>query len=87
MIEKCRSTLVSHWPLHPGLAYSSTHRATELLTTVFSSLPNDPYTVELIVEASGVDDAEWENTYDRPTGGVLTVRSELGEPGSEWVRM
>ena len=23
---------------------------------------------------------QWEGTYDRPTGGILTVRSELGEP-------
>lgn len=30
--------------------------------------------------ASGVDDAKWEGTYDKPTGGILTVRSELGEP-------
>jgi fatty acid synthase subunit alpha len=35
---------------------------------------------DLIVAAAGVDDDKWEGTYDRPTGGVLTVRSELGEP-------
>jgi fatty acid synthase subunit alpha, fungi type len=35
---------------------------------------------DLIVAASGVDDAKWEGTYDKPTGGILTVRSELGEP-------
>ncbi|RXK40211.1 hypothetical protein M231_02485 [Tremella mesenterica] len=35
---------------------------------------------QLIVEAPGVDDAAWEGTYDKPTGGILTVRSELGEP-------
>ena len=39
-----------------------------------------PSVKQLIVEAPGVDDAEWEGTYDRPTGGILTVRSELGEP-------
>ncbi|KAI8872143.1 fatty acid synthase [Ramicandelaber brevisporus] len=33
-----------------------------------------------IVDASGVDDAQWEMTYKGPTGGVITVRSELGEP-------
>jgi fatty acid synthase subunit beta len=27
-----------------------------------------------------VDDANWEGTYTKPTGGILTVRSELGEP-------
>ena len=39
-----------------------------------------PSVKQLIVEASGVDDAEWEGTYDKPTGGVLNVKSELGEP-------
>ncbi|KAJ3517947.1 hypothetical protein NLJ89_g178 [Agrocybe chaxingu] len=35
---------------------------------------------DLIVGASGVDDGAWEGTYVKPTGGILTVRSELGEP-------
>ncbi|KAG2076495.1 hypothetical protein BDR04DRAFT_694370 [Suillus decipiens] len=35
---------------------------------------------DLIVGAPGVDDKQWENTYTKPTGGILTVRSELGEP-------
>ncbi|WVQ99903.1 hypothetical protein IAU59_007046 [Kwoniella sp. CBS 9459] len=35
---------------------------------------------QLIVDAPGVEDAQWEGTYDKPTGGILTVRSELGEP-------
>jgi fatty acid synthase subunit beta len=35
---------------------------------------------DLIVAAAGVDDAQWEGTYAKPTGGILTVRSELGEP-------
>ena len=35
---------------------------------------------DLIIAAAGVDDKDWENTYVKPTGGVLTVRSELGEP-------
>ncbi|KNZ81816.1 Fatty acid synthase subunit alpha [Termitomyces sp. J132] len=35
---------------------------------------------DLIVAASGVDDSAWEGTYAKPTGGILTVRSELGEP-------
>jgi enoyl reductase-like protein len=24
--------------------------------------------------------SQWEGTYDKPTGGIITVRSELGEP-------
>lgn len=35
---------------------------------------------DLIVAASGVDDKAWEGTYAKETGGILTVRSELGEP-------
>ncbi|KAJ6512975.1 fatty acid synthase [Mycena sanguinolenta] len=35
---------------------------------------------DLIVAAAGVEDAEWEGTYVKPTGGILTVKSELGEP-------
>lgn len=35
---------------------------------------------QAIADAPGVDDSEWENTYKRPTGGVITVRSEMGEP-------
>ncbi|KAL2001695.1 hypothetical protein VTN02DRAFT_1387 [Thermoascus thermophilus] len=33
-----------------------------------------------IVEAPGVDDDQWENTYKGPAGGVITVLSEMGEP-------
>lgn len=33
-----------------------------------------------IVEAEGVDDIQWEKTYKGPAGGVITVRSEMGEP-------
>ncbi len=39
-----------------------------------------PSVKQLIVDAPGVDDSKWEGTYDKPTGGILTVRSELGEP-------
>lgn len=35
---------------------------------------------QLIVNAAGVDDKDWEGTYARETGGILTVNSELGEP-------
>lgn len=35
---------------------------------------------QAIVDCSGVPDSEWENTYKKPTGGILTVRSEMGEP-------
>lgn len=39
-----------------------------------------PDAKKAIIDAPGVEDSEWENTYKVPTGGVLTVRSEMGEP-------
>ncbi|BDD63834.1 beta subunit of fatty acid synthetase [Monascus purpureus] len=33
-----------------------------------------------IVDAPGLDDAQWEETYKGPAGGVVTVLSEMGEP-------
>jgi fatty acid synthase subunit alpha, fungi type len=35
---------------------------------------------DLIVAVAGIEDSAWEGTYTKPTGGILTVRSELGEP-------
>ncbi|KAF2965242.1 hypothetical protein GQX73_g8322 [Xylaria multiplex] len=35
---------------------------------------------QAIVDAEGLDDDQWEKTYKGPAGGVITVRSEMGEP-------
>jgi fatty acid synthase subunit beta len=35
---------------------------------------------QAIIDAPGLDDGDWEKTYKGPAGGVLTVRSEMGEP-------
>ncbi|KAI1340430.1 beta subunit of fatty acid synthase [Xylariaceae sp. FL0016] len=35
---------------------------------------------QAIVDAEGLDDNQWEKTYKGPAGGVITVRSEMGEP-------
>ena len=35
---------------------------------------------QAIVDAEGLEDEEWEKTYKGPAGGVITVRSEMGEP-------
>jgi fatty acid synthase subunit alpha len=35
---------------------------------------------QLVIAAVGVDNKDWEGTYSRETGGILTVNSELGEP-------
>ena len=39
-----------------------------------------PAAKQAVVDAVGVSDGQWEQTYKRPTGGVLTVMSEMGEP-------
>jgi len=39
-----------------------------------------PAAKQAIVDAPGLDDADWEKTYKGPAGGVITVRSEMGEP-------
>ena len=39
-----------------------------------------PDAKKAIVEAKGLDDSDWEKTYKGPAGGVITVRSEMGEP-------
>ncbi|KAK8199917.1 acyl transferase domain-containing protein [Phyllosticta capitalensis] len=39
-----------------------------------------PAAKKAICDAPGVDDSEWEKTYKGPAGGVITVRSEMGEP-------
>ncbi|KAL9947011.1 hypothetical protein D7B24_008910 [Verticillium nonalfalfae] len=35
---------------------------------------------QAIVDAPGIGDESWEKTYKGPAGGVITVRSEMGEP-------
>lgn len=35
---------------------------------------------QAIVDAPGLEDDEWEKTYKGAAGGVITVRSEMGEP-------
>lgn len=39
-----------------------------------------PDAKKLIASCPGVPDEKWEQTYKKPTGGIVTVRSEMGEP-------
>ncbi|SCW01843.1 LAFE_0E08482g1_1 [Lachancea fermentati] len=39
-----------------------------------------PDAKKAIAACSGVPDSQWEQTYKKPTGGIITVRSEMGEP-------
>ncbi|TAQ91120.1 hypothetical protein B7494_g550 [Chlorociboria aeruginascens] len=33
-----------------------------------------------IVETPGLPDSRWEECYDKPSGGIITVKSEMGQP-------
>jgi fatty acid synthase subunit beta len=39
-----------------------------------------PQAKDLILSAKGVPDSEWQSSYKMPTGGVITVRSDMGQP-------
>lgn len=39
-----------------------------------------PDAKKAIAACTGVPDSQWEQTYKKPTGGIITVRSEMGEP-------
>ena len=39
-----------------------------------------PQAKALIVEAAGVEDSGWHTSYTEPTGGIVTVKSEWGQP-------
>lgn len=39
-----------------------------------------PAAKKAIADCAGAPDAKWEQTYKKPTGGIITVRSEMGEP-------
>lgn len=34
----------------------------------------------LIIEAQGASDKDWHKSFDEPTGGVITINSEMGQP-------
>lgn len=39
-----------------------------------------PQAKALIVGAAGVEDSDWHASYTKPTGGIVTVKSEWGQP-------
>nr|AGQ43602.1 HC-toxin fatty acid synthase beta subunit [Alternaria jesenskae] len=39
-----------------------------------------PAAKRVIVETEGLDDDQWERTYEGAAGGIITVRSEMGQP-------
>jgi hypothetical protein len=80
-----------YWPdKYPPLANLKAHPDVELIpfggflfgshVMVAKEAHTSPFVKDLIVAAAGVDDSQWEGTYVKDTGGIITVRSELGEP-------
>ena len=47
---------------------------------VAKEAPTSMAVKQAIADAPGANDMDWEQTYQRPTGGILTVKSEMGEP-------
>ncbi|MCJ1280003.1 beta subunit of fatty acid synthetase [Puttea exsequens] len=47
---------------------------------VAKEAPTSSQAKALIVHAKGVMDSDWDASYTRPTGGVITVMSEWGQP-------
>ncbi|UJO25015.1 Fatty acid synthase beta subunit hexB [Fulvia fulva] len=39
-----------------------------------------PQAKQLIIQTEGVDDNDWHSSFDAPTGGVITITSEHGQP-------
>ncbi|KAF9895183.1 hypothetical protein FE257_000085 [Aspergillus nanangensis] len=39
-----------------------------------------PAVRDMIIRTTGVQDSDWQNTYNGAAGGIITVKSEMGEP-------
>jgi len=73
--------LTGEWAAQYGLASMPTDGllfGSRLM--VAKECKTSPAAKQAIVDAPGVEDKMWEGTYSKPTGGILTVKSELGEP-------
>ncbi|KAF7591456.1 hypothetical protein BBP40_001559 [Aspergillus hancockii] len=74
--------LTGEWARHynrPLMPFDGILLGSRLMTA--KEAHTSPAVKEAIVAAPGVaNEAEWEQTYKRPAGGILTVTSEMGEP-------
>lgn len=39
-----------------------------------------PQSKKMILQATGINDSEWERSYQESAGGIITVQSEMGQP-------
>ncbi|KAK9470420.1 acyl transferase domain-containing protein [Dipodascopsis tothii] len=73
--------LTGQWALkydHPPMPFDGIMLGSRMMTA--KEAHTSPGAKKAILDAPGVDDLQWEQTYNRPTGGIITVLSEMGEP-------
>jgi fatty acid synthase subunit beta len=63
---------------YPPMPYDGVLFGSRVMTA--KEAHTSPAAKQAIVDAEGLDDKDWEKTYKGPAGGVITVRSEMGEP-------
>jgi fatty acid synthase subunit beta len=62
----------------PGMPFDGILLGSRMMVSKESH--TSPQAKKLILGATGVLDHEWERSYKEPTGGIITVRSEMGQP-------
>lgn len=73
--------LVGEWSRskgYPPMPFDGVLLASRMM--VAKEAHTSPQAKALIIHAAGVKDSEWHNSYTKPTGGVITVKSEIGQP-------
>ena len=63
---------------YPAMPYDGVLFGSRVM--VAKEAKTSPNAKQAIVDAPGLEDHEWEKTYKGVAGGVITVRSEMGEP-------
>ena len=63
---------------YPPMPYDGVLFGSRVMTA--KEAHTSPAAKQAIVDAEGLDDKDWEKTYKGPAGGIITVRSEMGEP-------
>jgi len=63
---------------HPSMPFDGVLLGSRMM--VAKEAHTSPQAKDLIIKAEGVDDAQWHGSFDQPTGGVITVESEMGQP-------
>ncbi|AOA61009.1 Fatty acid synthase subunit beta [Komagataella phaffii CBS 7435] len=68
----------SHQFSYPSMPFDGVLFGSRVMTA--KEAKTSPAAKQAIADCTGVDNSQWENTYKKPTGGIITVRSEMGEP-------